>query len=156
MKFWIIVLFVTVGFIGTAQEVNVDGSLYSVKGKTILMNGEDVTPKLSVEKQQEIMSAIGVKKTEIERIKKEEEKAKKSKKDIEKAEKNQKKAEKELKKHQKAQSNFEKAGKKHDVAIKKYEKLKKKGKLSPEDEGKWLKKIEKLKVSHEKAKKKLK
>jgi hypothetical protein len=40
--------------------------------------------------------------------------------------------------------------------LKKYNKLKKQGKLSVEDEKKWLQKIEKLKEQQVKAKKKLK
>ena len=45
MKFWMIVVFVFVGFVATAQDVNINGSVYTVEGKTILMNGKDVIKK---------------------------------------------------------------------------------------------------------------
>ena len=67
----------------------------------------------------------------------------------------QKKAEKELKKKEKLQKNYKKAQDNLKKAQKKYEKIKKKGKLSPEDEGKWLEKIEKLTEKVDKAKGKL-
>ncbi|MBO6605600.1 hypothetical protein [Psychroserpens sp.] len=56
----------------------------------------------------------------------------------------------------KAQSHFEKTGKKLESAQRKYNKLKRKGKLSPEDEEKWIKKIEKLERKLKKAEKNMK
>lgn len=208
MKFLKLVVFVFIGFIGTAQDINVDGTDYVVKGHIILMDGKDVTETLPAEKKEGIMAAFDVKKVELmkvneakvkaeqvakaeqkarkeadklnkaeaklakaeekaakaeEKAQKEAEKAakaeekakKKAKKENEKAEKEQKKAEKELKKEEKAQSNFVKAGAKHTDAILKYEKLKSKGELSPVDEEKWIKKIDKLNVKLKKSKGKI-
>ena len=82
-------------------------------------------------------------------------KQKKTEKQKKKAEKKLKKAEKEVKKHAKAQDNFSDAKKKYDKEFKKYQKLKSKGKLSPEDEVKWLKKLEGLQKKIDKTERKL-
>ena len=162
MRFLMIVLFFCFGFLVNAQNVNFDGIVYEVKNDRVLKAGVDVTDSLSVEAKQKITTAFDKKvikikaaeetKARIEKAEKEQEKAEKEQK---RAEKKQKTAEKALKKKQKAQSNYEKSTKKHSNAIKKFEKLKKKGKLSPQDEVKWLEKIEKYKTTAAKAKKKL-
>ena len=74
--------------------------------------------------------------------KKLEKETKKAEKLQKEAEKKQKKAEKTLKKQQKSQDRLNKATKKLESSQKKYEKLKRKGKLSPQDETKWAKKLE--------------
>ena len=66
-----------------------------------------------------------------------------------------KKAEKAQKKMDKVKAKHTKATKVHRSTVEKYEKLKGKGKLSPVDEAKWLKKMEKLKAKMLKAKSKL-
>ncbi len=151
MKFWIRLLCLVLGFTLQAQNIVVNGQEYQVKGETILEDKIDVTEKLSLEERESIFKTI---ESKIEKEK--QEAGKKVEKELEKAKKEQKKAEKELKSREKAQSKFDKADKKHKQAFEKYEKLKKKGKLSPQDEKKWLSKIEKLKVNHEKARQKLK
>lgn len=138
-----------------AQEVNFNGAVYLVKGDTILKDGIDVTNTLNIEEQQSIRSTLEKIEEQEEVAEKKEKELKKAEKEQKKAENKQKSAEKALKKREKAHSNFEKSGKKYEDAISKYEKLKKKGKLSPEDEGKWLKKIDKLKEANEKTKRKL-
>lgn len=190
MKFWMIVVFVFFGFVGIAQNIDVDGVIYKVKGDIILMDGKDVTETLTAEKKEEIIAAINVNNAELMKVKaaevkaqqaakaeqkarkqadkvnKAEEKAakaekkaikeeEKAKKEMEKAQKEAKKAEKALKKKEKLQSNFVKVGEKHTNANLKYEKLKNKGKLSPVDEQKWIKKIDKLKSKLDKAKSKI-
>ena len=138
-----------------AQEVTQNGTVYKVKGKTILKEGVDVTNTLSVEDQTKIKEAL-LKQKALDKERSEAEKAiKKAERDQKKAEKKQKQAEKDLKARQKAQSKFEKAGKDYSNNSNKYEKLKGKGKLSPNEEAKWLKKLEDLKNDLEKAKKKL-
>lgn len=91
---------------------------------------------------------------------KEEERLEKAEKERKKAQKAQKKAEKEqkkaLKQKEKAQSDYNKAVKDLEQAQSKFERLKNKGKLSPNDEAKWLEKIQKLNGKIEKAEKKLK
>lgn len=81
---------------------------------------------------------------------------KKAEKDMKRAEKEHKKAEKAHQKNEKARKNLEKAKEKHQDAEEKYNKLKSRGKLSPEAEEKWLKKIDKLNENILKAEKKLK
>ena len=95
-----------------------------------------------------------IKKAQKEKDKREKE-LKKNEKEVKKAEKKQKQAEKALKKKEKAQAGFEKAKSKLDSSQKKYERLKEKGKLSPQEEAKWLKKLEGLNNDIKKAEKKL-
>jgi regulator of protease activity HflC (stomatin/prohibitin superfamily) len=155
MKIWAVVLVVLLGVFGNAQEVNLKGITYKVKGDVILRDGADVTSTLSLDEQQEIKMTVEKNKEILADTKKREKNIKKAENKQKSAEKKQKKAEKALKQKEKAQSNFEKSEKKYNEAIEKYEKLKKKGKLSPQDEGKWLEKIEDLKKDHQKAKGKL-
>ncbi|MFD1161503.1 MULTISPECIES: hypothetical protein [Hwangdonia] len=156
MKLFIIIFMMGFGFLLNAQEVNFNGHTYTVKGKSILKKGTDVTSTLTVEEQQQIRAAFNKKRMLAKASEKKEKQIKKAKKSQKIAEKKQKKAEKALKRKRKAQSNFDKSAKKYEHAIEKYERLEKKGDLSPEDEVKWLKKIEKLKAAHKKAEKKLK
>jgi len=173
----VIVLFLGITLSAQAQEVDFNGTTYKVKGKTILQDGVDVTGTLSVNEQIGIREALRNQKALDEQQQKAEkaliderkraDKAlederkraervvKKAESDLKNAEKKQKKAEKELKARDKAQSNYEKAGNKYNDAIKKYEKLKRKGKLSPNDEAKWLEKIDNLNEDISKAKRKL-
>lgn len=149
MKFWMIVLVVTFGYFANAQKVELKGENYEVKGKTFLKNGEDVTNTLTLEKKNEIKAAVE-KNKELEAAAKKREEEKKA------VEKQQKATEKAHKEADKAASNYEKAKSNHNSAIKKYEKLKGQGKLSPVDEDKWLKKIDKLEKTQKKAEGRLK
>jgi len=162
MKYIIILLAFTFSISINAQEVVKDGKTYEVKKEKIFLDGKEVTETLSIEDKTEIMKQASRISEKMKLQEKAEKEAKKLEKETKKAEKAQKKAEKEqkraekaLKKKEKAQSKFEKAGKKYKAAQKKYEKLKKKGKLSPQDEVKWLEKLEKLKENLDKAKRKL-
>ena len=162
MKLVAIFLFLGLVLNAQAQEVSYNGTTYKVKGKAILLDGTDVTTTLSTEEQTGILETLN-KQTALDKERKEAEKAiKKAEKEQNKAEKEQRKAEKELKKaekelkaKEKAQSKFEDANDDYTNAIKKYDKLKKKGKLSPNDEAKWLEKIDGLKADIDKTKKKL-
>ncbi|WP_445736422.1 hypothetical protein [Mariniflexile sp.] len=151
----VLLLFLGIAISAQAQEVDFNGTIYKVKRKTILQNGEDVTSKLSEAEQTSIREALSRK----EALEAEHRKAEKAVKDAEKeqkrAEKKQKKAEKELKAREKAQSKFEDANKDYTKATAKYEKLKKRGKLSPNDEAKWLEKIQDLKEDIDKTKRNL-
>ena len=166
MKLWILLLFIGMSFFVNAQEVEHEGVKYEIKGQSIFQDGKDVTSTLSVEKKDALFAIIEKTKAslqeaeeakklvvkeqkevekaaaKLEKEQKESEKAlKNAQKSQKKAEKEQKKAVKELKLKQKAQDNFEKATKKLEQNQDKYEKLKSKGKLSPNDEQKWLKKL---------------
>ena len=163
MRFLILLLFIGFGSLLNAQDISFNGVNYKVKNDRVFKADVDITDTLSAEEKQNIFEAFDKKMAQIDaseatkkRIEKAEKQQEKAEKDQKKAEKKQKKAEKALKKRKKAQSNFDKSTKKHKATINKYEKLKKKGKLSPQDEEKWLEKIDKYKVAAEKAKKKLK
>ncbi len=178
MKFLVvIVLIFAMTLSAQAQEVDYNGTTYKVKGKSISQNGADVTGSLSVneqigirealrqqkaidEQQQKAEKALIAERKRADKALDEERKraervVKKAENDLKTAEKKQKKAEKELKARDKAQSNYKKAGDKYNDAINKYEKLKRKGKLSPNDEAKWLEKIDRLNEDIDKAKRKL-
>jgi len=156
MKYLVVLLlFLGMTLSSQAQEVDFNGTTYMVKGKTILQNGADVTTSLSAAEQTGIMDALNQQKALEAEQKKAEKQIKKAENEQKKAEKRQKKAEKELKAKEKAHSRFENSSKDYSNAMAKYEKLKRKGKLSPNDEEKWLEKIEGLKEDIEKAKRKL-
>ena len=142
----------------TAQKVEYQGKEYKIKKDLIFLDGVDVTPNLTVSEQTAIKDSlkrqIALEKAEAEQKKAEKER-KKAEKKQKQAEKAQKKAENEVKKREKAQSNLAKSQKKYKRDTEKYENLKTKGKLSPEDEGKWLKKLNKQKENIEKAEKKV-
>lgn len=155
MKLLAVLLFLTLTFNAQAQDINFNGTTYKIKGKTILKEGVDITNTLTAEEQTGIWEAFKQQEA-LEKERKAAEKAiKKAEKEQKQAEKRQKKAEKALKAKEKAQDRFEDANDDYNKAVKKYEKLKKKGKLSPNDEAKWLEKIEKYKETIEKTKKKL-
>ncbi len=155
MKYWMLLLFLTFGYFMNAQDVLVDGVNYVVKGEKILRDGIDVSDSLTPEQKQNITTVFLEKEASLRDAEKLEKALKRAEKSQKKAEKKQKKAEKELKRKENAQSKYEKSEKKYIEALNKYEKLKKKGKLSPVDEKKWLEKIEKLKETQVKAKRKL-
>ncbi len=159
MKIILTLVFLALSFAVNAQEVISNGTAYEVKGKAIYKNGVDITETLTAEEQKEIKTALEAKlkaAKEAEKAQKQAEKElKKAEKARKEAEKAQKKAEKELKQKQKAQASYDKAAKNHEKAVDTYEKRKNRGDLSPNDEAKWLKKIQKLSESREKASKKL-
>lgn len=155
MKFLTTILIFALCFFTNAQEINLNGTPYKVKGKAILQDGVDVTATLSAEQQTAVFEALS-KEQALEKERKAAEKAlKKAENEQKRAEKKQKKAEKELKAKEKAKSNYDKVTSKYNKAVEKHEKLKNKGKLSPVDEAKSLKNVQKLKEAIEKAKKKL-
>ncbi|RKE98547.1 hypothetical protein [Ichthyenterobacterium magnum] len=112
----------------------------------------------NTEKEMKEKKENALKEAEYKKIKK----AEKLEKEMKRAEKAQKKAEKEarkaekaLKKKQKAQNRYKKANSKLKSAQKKYDRLKKKGKLSPNEELKWLGKLKGLREDIARAKKKM-
>lgn len=156
MKIWIVLVFGFIGLLVNAQEVTVNGSVYKVEKETIFKDGIDVGASLSEEEKAQIIAARDRKAAMLAASQRAEKQVEKAEKEQKRAEKKQKKAEKELKQKKKAQSRFDKSEKKYEDAVKKYEKLKGKGKLSPEDEEKWLEKIGKYQKANTKAKRKLK
>lgn len=165
-------LFLSITTSAAAQQIVIEGKNYKVEQSLIFQDDTDVTETLTAEEKAEIMAAIEANKEEIahiERTKTQKEKVdktteayklaeeenKRAAKEKKRAEKEMKTAEKQHKRTIKAKANHSKAVKAHENTVVKYEKLKAKGKLSPLDEEKWLKKIDKLKAKAEKAKAKL-
>ncbi len=141
MKLFAVLLFLVASLTIQAQEVNLNGATYTVKGKAVLKDNIDITSKLSVEEKKEILEALKEQKAlKVERAK---------------ADKRAKKAEKALKKKEKAQSNFDKSSSRYNKAVAKYESLKKRGRLSPVKEAKWIEKVEKLRYKRDKLEVKL-
>ncbi|MDV7186774.1 hypothetical protein R3X25_05720 [Lutibacter sp. TH_r2] len=138
-----------------AQKVEYNGKNYMVKGTTIFIDKVDVTNTLSQEEQTNIKNRLSeqiVAKNKLNTATKAQRKAEKKQR---KAEKKQKNAEKELKAKERVQKKYSDAQKKYKKELKRSEKLRGKGKLSPEDETKWQKKLESLKKKSEKLKSKL-
>jgi len=162
MKYSIFIFIFMFSIALNAQDIEKAGKTYEVKNERIFLDGKDVTETLSLEDKTAILkqASIALEKNklkesalkETEKLEKEKKKAEKAQK---KAEKAQKKAEKALKQQLKAQKRLDKATKKLESSQKKYEKLKRKGKLSPQDETKWLDRIEGYKEDIVKAKKKI-
>ncbi len=161
MKYYIIVLFLSLSLSGFTQEVSNEGKIYEVKNEKIYLNGEDITETLSLAKKTLIFKEaaaitetlkieaaaqknIQLKKAEskalkdAEKLKKEEEKALKKKEEV------AKKLEKENKKAEKAQKKAEKERKKAEKEIKKKEKLQKNFEKAESNLNKAQKKYEKL------------
>lgn len=155
MKFLTMIFIFALCVSTNAQDISLNGTTYNIQGETILQDGIDITASLSLEEQTAIFEALGKQKA-LEKERKASEKAiKKAENEQKSAEKKQKKAEKELKAKEKAKSRYDDANDTYNDAVSKYDKLKKKGKLSPNDEAKWLERIQKSKEAIEKAKKKL-
>ena len=152
MRIWIIILFLCLGATVNAQEVIKEGKVYEVKGKTVFQDGVDITSSLLSDEKNDLFKSA---KQQLRDAKSAEKAQKKLEKAAKKAEKAQKKAEKELKKKEKALSKFNKATKKLEQNQNKYEKLKNRGKLSPNAEAKWLKKLDRYKRDLEKARRKI-
>jgi len=132
-----------------SQKVTFANKEYKIKGKKIYFEGKDVSDSFSEEEKVAIFEKLKLQKAKMKEEKKEAKELQKEKKKIEKAEKEQKKRENAL-------DDYDDAVNKLETAQAKYERLKRKGKLSPNDEVKWLDKIAKLKEKVSIKKKKLK
>lgn len=152
MKIWMIVFFLGLGITVNAQNVIKDGKVYEVKGKSIFHKGEDITLSLLSGEKADIFKTH---KNLVKEAKAAEKAKKRAEKATKNAEKAKKKAEKALKQKQKAQDQVNKASRKFDQQQDKYQKLKNSGKLSPNDDAKWLKKLNGYKNNLEKARTKL-
>lgn len=151
MRIWMILLFIGLGITVNAQTVTKDGKAYEVKGKSIFHEGVDVTADLLSDEKSYIFKTH---KDFVKAEKKAEKERKKIEKEAKKAEKERKKAEKELKRRNKAIDNLNKKTRKFDQNQDKYNRLKNRGDLSPNEDAKWMKKLNKLKHDVEKARRK--
>lgn len=152
MRIWMILFFLALGITANAQTVVKDGKAYEVKGKAIFHEGVDVTADLLSDEKNYIFKTH---KDFVKEAKKVEKEKKNLEKDAKKAEKEKKKAEKELKRKKKAVDNLNKKTRKLDQNQDKYNKLKARGDLSPNDDAKWIKKLNGLKNDVEKARRKV-
>ncbi len=146
MKTWIVIMFLSLGSFMNAQQVVIKGKAYEVKGKAIFKDGAEVTTSLLKNEKDHIFKTLKTQTRDAKRA----EKAQK------RLEKSHKKAQKQLKEKQKAQSRFNKAKKRLDQNKAKYEKLKAAGKLSPNADEKWIKKLNGYTKDLEKATRNLK
>lgn len=142
IKNLLIVLFLGLySTVAISQKVVYANKEYKIKGEKIFFDGEDVSSTFSETERASIFQKLKDQKAK--------EKADK------KTEKKIKKEEKELKAKENAQESYDAALVKVEKETAKYERLKRKGKLSPNDEVKWLDKIAKLKEKAAKKKRKL-
>ncbi|EGV42299.2 hypothetical protein BZARG_485 [Bizionia argentinensis JUB59] len=155
------------------QVITESGEIYQVQGDKFFNQGKEVTSLISAEDKDGIITTLN-KRLESEAEVAAQQKAlqdaqdhsEELRKDAEKAQKEaikaQKKAKKEsealqkrLKNEKKTRDNYVKSRNELKKAQSKYEKLHDKGKLTPKDEYKWAKKLNKLTKDFDKAEKKL-
>lgn len=151
IKIFISTVFLLTVTIVNAQKIDYQGKVYEVKKDRIFLKGKDISQTLSATKTTAIKDAL---KHKISLEKVEAEKREMEKK-LKALEKEQKKAAILAKRKGKAKSNLAKKQDKLTKETNKFEKLKDKGKLSPINEKKWLKKLNKYKVKVERAEKKV-
>lgn len=133
-----------------AQKINHQGKVYEVKKDRIFLKGKDISQTLSATEASAIKDALRHKVT-LEKVQAEKKKIEKK---LKAAEKEQRKTAIQAKKRAKTQAKLAKHQDKLRKETKKFETLKDKGRLSPIDEKKWLKKLDKYKVRVQKAEKK--
>jgi chromosome segregation ATPase len=132
-----------------------DGKIYTVKGSKIKADGIDVTETLTEEEKNKIEDLVDSKvqereaaedrQDELEEKKEAQEKIEEeAEKCQEEIEKKQEELEKKRERKQEIREAYVEAKRRLEDKKDKYENLKEKGKLSPRDEAKWQKKIEKL------------
>lgn len=141
-----------------AQKVEVKGKTYEVKNDKIYLDGNEVTTILTPIEKEDIFKQALQKREDLnaEKLsKKLEKEKKKAEKAQRKAEKEQKKVASALKKQERLRNDYKKAEERLKKAQSKYDRLKEKGKLSPNEEEKWLEKIETLTKRFNKTKKRL-
>jgi chromosome segregation ATPase len=150
----------------SSEQVIYDGSVYEIKGDNIYKRGEKVNESLSDELKTNIRQTLDArlalekeaeeKKDALEAEQKAQEKAiKDAEKALKEAEKKQKAIEKALEKKEKLREDFIDANSKYKDQKDKYQKLHDAGKLSPNDEEKWAKRLDKLKSKMEEAEREL-
>lgn len=133
-----------------AQKINHQGKIYDVKKDRIFLKGKDVSQTLTATEATAIKDALKHK-AALEKVEKEKKIIEKK---LKSAEKEQRKTAIQTKKREKAQANLAKNQDRLRKETKKFETLRDRGRLSPIEEEKWLKKLDKYKVRVEKAKKK--
>jgi len=138
-----------------AQKIEYNGVQYVVKSDVIFIDGKDITSSLSQEQQVNIKNKLSQQQLAEEKLKAAEKAQNEAERKMRTSEKRMKRAEKELKKKETALKKYEEAQKQYEKELKKHERLSKKGKLSPDDEEKWKKKLEGLRNKSEKLKRKM-
>ncbi len=142
-------------FVVSAQTNENNGEKKSV----ISLDNKDVTSTPSFEPKANTKNKLSKETIAQEKAKKAQKKAEKAQKKAEKAQKKseraQRKIEKEIKAKEKANKNYTNARSKYEKGLSRFEKLKNRGKLSPQDEVKWQKKLESMQNKIEKYQRKL-
>lgn len=160
-KLLFIIIFVLIaGSCGTTEKVITDaGAVYEVKGNHFYTNGEEVTETLTDDEKDAIRSQLedrlDAEKEALKQKKALEEVVKEAEKAKEEAIEEQEAIESALERKEKARQAFFKAKDKLQNAKEEYERAYKKGKLSPNDEEEWAKKIEGLEEDVQSAQKEL-
>ncbi|RSK41762.1 hypothetical protein [Mangrovimonas spongiae] len=127
---------------GTTHKVIMDNhEVYEVKGDKIFKDGTEVTETLKKDRRDAILDTLEERLEKQEELEEQQEALEKAQKE---AEEQQKEIEKELKEKEDAREAFFDAKEKLKDQKNKYERLHKNGKLSPNDEEKWAKKLKKL------------
>ncbi|WP_044401766.1 hypothetical protein [Lacinutrix sp. Hel_I_90] len=157
---FIIFLVFIVASCGSTEKVITDaGAVYEVRGNHFYSNGEEVTETLTDDEKDTIMSQLDerldAEKEALKQKKALEEVVKEAEKTKEEAIEKQEAIERALERKEKARQTFFKAKEKLQSAKEAYERAYKKGKLSPNDEEEWAKKIESLEEDLESAQREL-
>ena len=167
MKYiYILALTLLITACGSSEQVIYDGKVYDVKGDKIYNRGDKVTESLSEEQKTNIRQTsearltakkeAEAKKEALEDKQKAQEKAiKDAEKALKEVEKKQKAIEKAMEKKETLREDFIDANSKYKDQKDKYQKLHDAGKLSPNDEEKWAKRLDKLKSKMEEAEREL-
>ncbi len=145
MRNWMIIFFLGLCVSINAQQVISKGKVYEVNGKAIFHDGVDITSTLLLNEKDHIYKTLKSQKKGLRSAEKTREKLEKSANNSEKA----------LKHKKKALDKFNKATKKLEQNQRKFDRLKFKGKLSPNDEANWLKKLEDYKKDVENSRRKM-
>jgi mitofilin len=98
MKYYILLLVLSLSLSTYAQKVEKDGKTYEVKKEKIFLDGEEVTDSLNLEEKTAILKQASIISEKIELQEKAEKEAGKLQKEMKKAEKKQKRHKKRLKK----------------------------------------------------------
>lgn len=158
-------IFLTISLIvlscGSSEKVIMnDGTVYKVEGNSFYKKGKDVSENLSETEKEKILNTLNERleyeKAAQERQEELEERREELEKAQEEAEAKQKALEEELEEKKEAREAFFDAKEELEKQQKKYKRLHDNGKLSPNDEEKWAKKLKDLKQELNKAENKIK
>lgn len=145
---YIVALTALISCISSERVIANDGTVYQVKNDNFFNKGEDVTDKLTDIEKKSIKSILEKRLEAEELAKQKQDEIAKSLDALKKKEKElkdkQREIEEKIENRQDARDNFFDIREQLNDVKDKYKKLKDDGKLSPEDEAKWNKRLKKL------------